>query len=76
MKIQSFVKRLNATELGLGATHDAYIAIPSEVDLSFMLEHQKVLNPINRYSGGYISQMVQILSMCRQDKTIKNVFRD
>ena len=52
MKIQSFVKRLNATELGLGATHDAYIAIPSEVDLSFMLEHQKVLNPINRYSGG------------------------
>lgn len=52
MKIQSFVKRLNATELGLGATHDAYIAIPSEVDLSFMLEHQKVLNPVNRYSGG------------------------
>lgn len=52
MKIKSFVKRLNATELGLGATHDAYIAIPSEVDLSFMLEHQKVLNPINRYSGG------------------------
>lgn len=52
MKIQSFVKRLNATELGLGATHDAYIAIPSEVNLSFMLEHQKVLNPINRYSGG------------------------
>lgn len=52
MKIQSFVKRLNATELGLGATHDAYIAIPSEVDLSFMLEHQQVLYPINRYSGG------------------------
>ena len=53
MKIQSFIKRLNATELGLGVTHDAYIAIPSEVDLSFMLENQKVLNPINRYSGGY-----------------------
>lgn len=52
MKIQSFVKRLNATELGLGATHDAYIAIPSEVNLSFMLEHQKVLTPQDRYSGG------------------------
>lgn len=52
MKIQSFVKRLNATELGLAVTHDAYIAIPSEVDLSPMFEHQKVLNPINRFSGG------------------------
>lgn len=52
MKIQSFVKRLNATELGLGGTHDAYIAIPSEVDLSFMLEHQKILTPKDRYSGG------------------------
>lgn len=55
MKIQSFVKRLNATELGLGATHDAYVAIPSEVNLSLMLENQKVINPINRFSGGLYS---------------------
>lgn len=51
MKIQSFIKRLNATELGLGATHDAYIAIPSGVDLSVMLENQKVLNPIDKKLG-------------------------
>lgn len=52
MKIQSFVKRLNATELGLGATHDAFIAIPSEIDLSVMFENQKVIYPFNQYSGG------------------------
>ncbi len=51
MKIYSFVKRLNATELGLGVTHDAYIAIPIEVDLSTMLENQRVLQPFNRYSN-------------------------
>lgn len=51
MKIQSFIKRLNATELGLGATHDAYIAIPSGVNLSVMLENQKVLHPVDKASG-------------------------
>ena len=51
MKIQSFIKRLNATELGLGVTHDAYIAIPSDVDLSVMLENQKVLHPVDKASG-------------------------
>ena len=34
MKIHSFIKRLNATELGLGVTNDTYIAIPNEVNLS------------------------------------------
>lgn len=36
MKIRTFSKRLNATELGLGATNDTYVAIPNEADLSTM----------------------------------------
>ena len=51
MKIYSFTKRLNATELGLGVTNDAYIAIPSEVNLSNMLQNQKIINPYDRYLG-------------------------
>lgn len=51
MKIYSFTKRLNATELGVGVTNDTYIAIPSEVNLSKMLENQKIINPYDRYSG-------------------------
>lgn len=76
MKIQSFVKRLNATELGLGATHDAYIAIPSEVNLSFMLENQKVFKPINRHAGDFMTQMDRHSSMFRQDRTIRSVSLD
>ena len=51
MKIKSFIKRLNATELGLGVTNDTYIAIPSEVNLSHMLENQVVLRPFDRTTG-------------------------
>lgn len=53
MKIYSFIKRLNATELGLGVTNDTYIAIPSEINLSSMLENQKIVNPYDRYTGEY-----------------------
>lgn len=51
MKISSFLKRLNATELGLGVTNDTYIAIPSEVNLSNMLENQKIVYPYDRCTG-------------------------
>lgn len=48
MKISSFIKRLNATELGLGATHDYFIALPREVDLSNMLVNQQVITIFDR----------------------------
>ena len=51
MKIHSFVKRLNATELGLGETHDTYVAIPSEVDLSNMLVNRQAMTVYDRSSG-------------------------
>lgn len=51
MKINSFIKRLNATELGVGVTNDTYIAIPSEINLSSMFEDQKIVYPYDRYCG-------------------------
>ena len=43
MKIDSFIKRLNATEIGAGVTNDTYIAIPKEVDLSGVLHNKKAM---------------------------------
>lgn len=51
MKIESFIKRLNATELGEGVTNDTYIAIPRDVDLSQMLENQQAMNIFDRVEG-------------------------
>lgn len=51
MKIYSFIKRLNATELGLGVTNDTYIAIPSEVNLSDMLKNRQALEIFDRKTG-------------------------
>ena len=51
MKIHSFIKRLNATELGLGVTNDTYIAIPNEVNLSDMLVNRLALEIFDRKTG-------------------------
>lgn len=51
MKIESFIKRLNATELGEGVTNDTYIAIPRDVDLSQMLENQQAMTIYDRVKG-------------------------
>ena len=51
MKIESFMKRLNATELGEGVTNDTYIAIPRDVDLSKMLENQQAMTIFDRVEG-------------------------
>lgn len=51
MKIRNFIKRLNATELGLGATNDCFIAIPREVDLSTMFPNRQPLTILDLYSG-------------------------
>lgn len=51
MKIESFIKRLNATEIGVGVTNDTYIAIPREVDLSGMLVNQQAMTIFDRVEG-------------------------
>lgn len=51
MKIESFIKRLNATELGEGVTNDTYIAIPRDVDLSQMLQNQQAMTIFDRVEG-------------------------
>ena len=51
MKIHSFIKRLNATELGLSVTNDSYIAIPNEVNLSDMFVNRQALEIFDRKTG-------------------------
>ena len=51
MKIESFIKRLNATELGEGVTNDTYIAIPRDVNLSQILQNQQAMTIFDRVEG-------------------------
>lgn len=51
MKIRTFTKRLNATELGKGATNDTYVAIPNEADLSTMFANNVAMTIEDRKSG-------------------------
>lgn len=51
MKIESFIKRLNATEVGEGVTNDTYIAIPRDVNLSNILVNQEAMTIYDRVGG-------------------------
>lgn len=51
MKIRTFAKRLNATELGKGATNDTYVAIPNEADLSTMFTNNMAISIEDLQSG-------------------------
>ena len=51
MKIESFIRRLNATEVGGGVTNDTYIAIPRDVDLSNILVNQEAMTIYDRVGG-------------------------
>ena len=51
MKIRTFTKRLNATELGKGGTNDTYVAIPNEADLSTMFINNVAMTIEDRKNG-------------------------
>lgn len=51
MKIRTFTKRLNATELGKAGTNDTYVAIPNEADLSTMFTNNMAMTIKDRQSG-------------------------
>ena len=34
MKIVQMIKKLNNTELGKGGTHDTYVLVPNDLDIS------------------------------------------
>lgn len=51
MKIESFIKRLNATEIGAGTANDTFIAIPRDIDLSQMLINQQAMTIFDRVEG-------------------------
>jgi len=51
MKIRTFKKRLNATELGKAGTNDTYVVIPNEVDLSTMFFNNVAIIVEDRQSG-------------------------
>jgi hypothetical protein len=40
MKIIQFIKKLNATELGMGSTHETYILVPTDINIDDIFEKE------------------------------------
>lgn len=52
MKVVQIVKKLNNTELGKGGTHDTYVLIPSNLDVTDVFnERNKPIEFIDKYTG-------------------------
>ena len=44
IKISQYTHRPNVTELGLGNTHETYLSISKEVDLSNIFRKEEIVN--------------------------------
>ncbi len=51
MKVIQIVKKLNNTELGKGGTHDTYVLIPNDLDVTDVFEQNVPMNFVDKYSG-------------------------
>lgn len=51
MKIVQIIKKLNNTELGKGGTHDTYVLIPNDLDVSDVFEPNMAMDFIDKYTG-------------------------
>lgn len=55
MKIVQIIKQLNNTELGKGGTHDTYVLVPNELDITPIFEKPDVVYEfIDPVSGGNV----------------------
>ena len=54
MKIVQIVKKLNNTELGKGGTHDTYVLIPNDLDISDVFEPEIEMEFTERYTGNKV----------------------
>ena len=54
MKIVQLIKKLNNTELGKGGTHDYYVLVPAELDISDIFPAPDVPVRFTRYRQAYL----------------------
>lgn len=55
MKIIQIVKKLNNTELGKGGTHDTYVLIPNDLDVTDVFEQNVPMNFVDKHSGEIVT---------------------
>ena len=55
MKIIQIIKKLNNTELGKGGTHDTYVLIPNDLDVTDVFEQSVPMDFVEKYSGETIT---------------------
>lgn len=55
MKIVQIIKKLNNTELGKGGTHDTYVLIPNDLDVTDIFEQSVPMNFVDKYSGEIVT---------------------
>lgn len=67
MKVVQVIKRLNNTELGKGGTHDTYVLIPTELDISDIFDTPRV--PV-KFTDKVTQEIVTVRNTVDREKRI------
>lgn len=67
MKVVQIVKKLNNTELGKGSTHDTYVLVPNDLDVTSIFEEQNI--PIE-FTDKYNGEKVTVRNTVGREKRI------
>ena len=67
MKIIQLMKQLNNTELGKGGTHDTYVLVPNEMDISSIFE---LPDEVYEFSDPNSGEVVQVRNTVGREKRI------
>lgn len=67
MKIVQLIKQLNNTELGKGGTHDTYVLVPNELDISSIFEKPDV---VYEFSDPFSGEVVKVRNTTGREKRI------
>ena len=66
MKSVQVIKKVNNTELGKGATHETYVLVPQELNVSDLFEEletkYKFIDKVYSKKGGNILKMVDVIT--------------
>ena len=67
MKIVQLIKQLNNTELGKGGTHDTYVLVPNELDITPIFEQPDV---VYEFTDPLSSEKVKVRNTVGREKRI------
>lgn len=67
MKVVQIVKKLNNTELGKGGTHDTYVLVPNDLDVTSIFEEQNI--PIE-FTDKHTGEKVTVRNTVGREKRI------